>query len=42
MSCILEGLIVIYQVVGSTIGNQDSTGYLVVSCQGYALITATH
>ena len=33
MSCILEGFIMVYRVVGSTIGNQGSTGYLVIQFQ---------
>ena len=30
MSCILEELIMAYRVVGSTMGNQGSTGYLII------------
>jgi len=33
MSSILKGFIMVYRIVGSTMGNQGSTGYSVVSCQ---------
>ena len=30
MSCILEGLVMVYRVLGSTMRNQSSTGYLAI------------
>jgi len=40
MSYILKGLVMVYRVVGSITVNQGSTGYLVVSYQGYARLMA--
>jgi len=37
----LEGLLMVYRVVGFNMGNQGNLGYL-FSCQGYARITAPH
>jgi len=44
MSCILKELIMVYRVVGSTIGNQDSTGCVVIqlSVVRYARIMVPH
>jgi len=42
MSCILEGLLMVYRVEGSTMGNQIVLATKLFSCQGYAQITAPH